>query len=402
MLKPESLFATAIIAALVALGPLATDMYLPAMPIMREVFATDINQIQMTLSLFIVGFAIGQLIYGPLSDRFGRKPVLLSGILLFSCSSLAAAFVTSIETLIILRIVQAIGGSAGPVIGRAMVRDIYGPRRSGRVLSYIGTAMALAPAVAPIMGGYMTVWWGWASVFLFLAAYGVVGIFVLGAKIPETLSENSYGSLKLSSLSSNYMTLLRHKQWLGYTLSCSFIFAGLFCFLSGAPFVIIEYFGFPAERFGLLFIFIVVGYVCGTLIAGRLSYSLGTYLLVRYGSILSAVAGSIMALLAWSGVDHVAAVIAPHVFFMIGVGIVMPQAMAGAMAPFPYMAGTASALLGFGQMLIAASAGAMVGLFHDGSPRSMATGIAAMGICSFVSFLLLARNYGQPETETAG
>jgi len=186
MTSPKSLLATAIIASLVAIGPLSTDMYLPAFPALMKAFNAEINQVQSTLSTFLVGFALAQLIYGPLSDRFGRKPVMLGGFLLFLFSSVAIVFADSIETLIWLRLFQAIGGSVGPVLGRAIVRDIHGPTEAARQLAYISTAMALAPAVAPILGGYLTIWYGWTSTFMFLAAYALIAIVLLGFKIPET------------------------------------------------------------------------------------------------------------------------------------------------------------------------------------------------------------------------
>lgn len=219
MLSPKSIATTTLIAALVALGPLSTDMYLPAFPELVRVFSSSIDGIQGTLSAFLIGFALAQLVYDPLSDRYGRKPVLLGGLILSLISSLAITFAESIETLTLLRVLQAFGGSAGPVLGRAMVRDIHGPRDSARLLSYIGTAMALAPAVAPILGGYMTVGLGWESIFLFLAAYALLGIVVLVFQIPETAPEDRQRHLSIQSLLGNYGQLLRHHSWRWYTLA---------------------------------------------------------------------------------------------------------------------------------------------------------------------------------------
>lgn len=391
MISPKSLFATAIIASLVAVGPLSTDMYLPAFPVLMESFNADINQVQHTLSIFLIGFALAQLIYGPLSDRFGRKPVLIAGLLLFLLSSLAIVFAESITSFSSLRLLQAIGGSAGPVLGRAMVRDIHGPRDSARLLSYMGTAMAVAPAAAPIIGGYMTVWFGWQSIFLFLAAYGVAGVMLLGMRIPETAPPGSHHIMSVGNLLKNYGILLKHPTWRWYTLTCSFVFAGLFSFLSGSPFVIIDFLGFKEEQFGLFFALVVAGFMTGTLIGGRLARRAGINRLVGYGSFIAATGGISMLLLALAEVHHIAAIVLPQMLYMIGVGIVMPQSMAGALAPFPHMAGTASALLGFIQMSVAAGVGILVGHYHDGSPRSMAFSIALMGTLTLISFLRLRR-----------
>ncbi|HEB96936.1 MAG TPA: Bcr/CflA family efflux MFS transporter [Sedimenticola thiotaurini] len=386
---PKSLQTTAIIAGLVAIGPLATDMYLPAFPQLMREFGSSMDQVQQTLSVFLVGFALAQLVYGPLSDRYGRKPVLLGGLLLFLASSIGAATADSMAGLTLLRLLQALGGSAGPVLGRAMIRDIHGPTESARLLSYIGTAMALAPAIAPILGGYMTSWLGWASIFLFLSAYAALGILLLGTQVPETMLIDGRHLASMRRLLHNYGELLRHRLWPWYTLTCSFVFAGLFSFLSGSPFVIIDYFGYREESYGLFFALIVFGFMAGTLIAGRLVRRMGIDRLIGTGALLAAGGGGSMALLALLRVDSVWAVILPHVIYMVGTGIVMPQAMAGALAPFPEIAGTSSALLGFIQMTLAAAVGVLVGQYHDGTPLSMSLSIGLMGTLTLVSFAVL-------------
>lgn len=386
MISPKSLLTAAIIASLVAIGPLSTDMYLPAFPMLMESFDADINQVQHTLSIFLIGFALAQLIYGPLSDRFGRKPVLMGGLLLFALSSLAIVFAHSITTLSALRLLQAIGGSAGPVLGRAMVRDIYGPTESARLLSYISTAMAVAPAAAPIIGGYLAVWFGWHSIFLFLAVYGAMGLLLLWIRIPETAPPGSHHIMTVGNLLKNYGILLKHPTWRWYTLTCSFVFAGLFSFLSGSSFIIIEFLGYKEEQFGLFFALVVIGFMLGTQIAGRLVRRIGINRLLGYGSLIAATGGVSMLILALSEVHHVAAVVVPHMVYMVGVGIVMPQSMAGALAPFPHMAGAASALLGFIQMSFAAGVGVLVGHYHDGSPLTMSFSIALMGVLTLISF----------------
>lgn len=391
MLSSKSVYTTAIIAALVAVGPLSTDMYLPAFPALMREFSAGINEVQLTLSLFLLGFALAQLIYGPLSDKFGRKPVLLGGLLLFTVGSIGILFAESIESLTLLRLLQAIGGSAGPVLGRAMVRDIYGSKDSARLLSYIGMAMALAPAAAPILGGYMTIWFGWRSIFIFLVIYGLIGAIVFKSLIRETAPMGSHHPISFRHLLRNYSLLLHHPSWRWYTLSCSFVFAGLFSFLSGAPIVIIEFFGYAEEHFGLFFTLVVLGYMSGSLAGAKLVHRLGIHRLIGIGALIAAAGGTTMALLAVMEIHHVAAVIAPHVIYMAGVGLVMPQAMAGALAPFPQIAGTSSALFGFIQMSLAAVIGFLVGQYHDGTPLSMALAIAVMGLLTLGSFLMLRR-----------
>ncbi len=394
MLAPKSLATGALIAALVAIGPLATDMYLPAFPLLSMQFSAGMDQVQRSLSIFFIGFALAQLLYGPLSDKYGRKPVLLGGLLLFLFSSIAITFAESIESFSALRLLQAVGGSAGPVPGPRMVRDIHGPKESARLLSYISMAMALAPAAAPIIGGYMTIWWGWESIFLFLAFYSLVGVVVLVMQLPETALPGSHHIISPKQLLANYTLLLRHKSWRWYTLACSFVFAGLFSFLSGSPFIIINFLGYPEEQFGLFFAVIVAGFMIGSFYGGGRVRRLGINRLIGIGAVVAAVGGVLMALLALFQVHHIAAIILPHMIYMAGVGIVLPQAIAGALAPFPTMAGTASALLGFVQMGLAALIGILVGEFHDGSPLSMALSIALMGLLTLGCYGVISAKSG--------
>ncbi len=389
MNSTKSVFTTAIIAALVAIGALSTDMYLPAFSALMQAFDTEINLVQYTLSVFLIGFALAQLIYGPLSDRFGRKPILLGGMLLFFLSSIAIVYAETIETLIVLRFFQAVGGSAGPVLGRAMIRDIHGPKESAKQLAYIGTAMALAPAIAPIMGGYFTIWWGWESTFIFLAAYALAAIYLLISHIPETAPPGSHHLLSVKRLLQNYLTLLKHPTWPWYTLCCAFVFSGLFAFLSGSSFVIIDFLGYKEEQFGLFFAIIVAGFMSGALGGSRLVSTYGIDRVIGWGALLATLSGSVMAILAMLEIYHITAIIIPHTFYMVAVGLVMPQTMAGALAPFAQMAGTASAFLGFIQMSTAAIIGIIVGHSYDGTPRSMSISIALMGIFTLLSYLKL-------------
>jgi DHA1 family bicyclomycin/chloramphenicol resistance-like MFS transporter len=391
MLEARSLATTLAIAALVALGPLSTDMYLPALPTLARAFDTDSGRVQLTLSLFLAGFAIAQLVLGPLSDRFGRKPVLMGGLGLFLLSSIGCALASHIETLILFRFLQALGGSAGPVLGRAMVRDIHGPDEAGRILSHIGSAMALGPAVAPIVGGYLLILLGWASIFWFLALFSLFAIWLLHYRIGETAPAQSRHPRSLSRIVADFGLLLRDRHYLGYTLACSFSFAGLFVFLSVSSFVIIDYFGYPPERFGLWFLMVVTGYLTGTLGGGRLSRVLGHRKLVAAGTVICLASGTVMALVGFNEPRHALQLMLPMLGFMIGVGIVMPQSMAGALADYPRIAGSASGLMGFIQMTLAGGIGVLAGHLHDGTPAVMSGMIAVCGLLSFVSAWGLTR-----------
>lgn len=395
MINPASLACTLSIAALVALGPLSTDMYLPTLPGLTDEFSTDSGSVQLTLSLFLAGFAVAQIVYGPLSDRLGRKPVLLGGLLLFVIASVACSLAVNIEMLIFARFLQALGGSAGPVLGRAMVRDIHGPAESARVLSHIGSAMALAPALAPILGGYMSVYLGWASIFWFLALFGLLGAGLLMFAIAETAPEEHRHPKPVATIVVDYGRLLADPLFLGYTLTCTLAYAGLFAFLSGSSFVIIEYFGVSEQHFGLLFMLVVAGYISGTLLGARLSRRHDFRRLVAVGSLVLLAAGAVMLAVALNQPRHVMSIVVPMMVFMHGVGLVMPQSMAGALANYPHIAGSASGLLGFIQMSAAGLLGAAVGHLYDGTPVAMASAIACAGFLCVVVYLLFIRR-GQP------
>ncbi len=380
-----------ILASVVALGPLSTDMYLPVLPRLVDALAAPMEQIQATLSVFFAGFAVAQLVYGPLADRYGRKPILLGGLGLFTLATVGCAMADNIEQLISFRFLQALGACAGPVIGRTIVRDIYGPQDAAKMLSMIGTIMALAPALAPILGGFMALWFSWPSIFWFLAGYGVLSLFLISYKVPESLTDAHRQSIQPRAIFNNFATLLRSRQYLGYTLTCSFTFCGLFSFLSGSSFVLIDYFKVAEQHYGFFFAIIVLGYMSGTYTAQRIGAQLGIATMLSRASTLTLSAGLAMAIPAWLGWHSLYWLIGCQFLFMAGVGAVMPQAMAGALAPFGHMAGTASSLLGFIQAGLAALVGVIVGHLHDGTPVTMVSSIALMGLLGWLSFRTLVR-----------
>lgn len=395
MLRTNSLLFTVILTALVAFGPLSTDMYLPSLPAMKAEFGASVSEVQLTLSIFLAGFAVSQLLYGPLSDRFGRRPVLIFGVFAYGVASVACFMASTIEMLVIARFFQAFGACSGPVLGRAIVRDVFGQDRAAQVLAYMGSAMALAPAVAPLAGGYLQVWFGWQASFVFLAGFAFVLVLLVFFLIGETNVHKNPEALKPARMLGNYLTLLSHSGFMGYVLLNSFVFSGLFAFISGSSFVFIDVFGLAPNLYGICFGIVVCGYITGTLIAGRFSRKLGGARMLRYGSALSVCAGMLLFGIAYSGAQSVASVVAPMVLYMISVGIIMPNSMAGAIGPFAKMAGAASALMGFIQMAIAAVVGGTVGVIHDGTQLPMTGAIAVMGCGAFLTYVFIVRRQAE-------
>ena len=379
----------ALLTGLVAMGPISTDMYLPALPILAREFAAPPADVQLTLSLFLAGFAVAQLIYGPLSDRFGRRWVLFGGVILYIGASIACTYAETIEALIAARILQAVGACAGPVLSRAIIRDIYGRERAAKVLAYMGTAMGLIPAAAPILGGYLTVAFGWRSNFVFLVGFAVLLALGVVFILKETNRHRYKEATDPKRLLANYARLAKSRVYAGYVLAAAGAYGGLFAFIQGSAFVLIDVLGVATEDFGPYFASIVIGYMIGTTAAGRLTPRVGLDPMILIGGIITMCSGALMAGLAWAGVATVGAVVLPQILYMVGLGIILPNALAGAIAPFPKMAGAASALLGFTQMSLAAFSGIAVGWFHEASARPMATAVLVLGTLALVAYWAL-------------
>jgi DHA1 family bicyclomycin/chloramphenicol resistance-like MFS transporter len=391
MLRP-TLPLAALLTTLVALGPLSTDLYLPALPALTRDFATNVPRVQLTLSAFLAGFALAQLAYGPLSDRFGRRPVLLVGLAIYLLATLVCMIAPSIEALIVARFVQALGACAGPVLGRAIVRDVYGPKEAAKVLAYISGAMAIAPMLGPVLGGWLTVLLGWRANFAALALFSALQCAATFIMLGESNAHRDPQATQAARMLHNFSSLLASRVYRGYLLCFSFSYAGLFSFISGSSFVLIDLFGLSPQWYGASFGFVVAGYITGTLISGRLTLRLGTRRMVLVGAWLAAGAGLAFALLALAEVKAVAAILLPMFAYMVATGIVMPNAIGGAMAPYAKMAGAASALLGFIQMGLAALVGIAVGHAYNASALPMALAIALCGLAVLASYAALVHH----------
>jgi DHA1 family bicyclomycin/chloramphenicol resistance-like MFS transporter len=387
---------TALLTLLVAAGAISTDLYLPSLPAIGRAFEADTAQVQLTLSVFLAGFAVSQIAYGPLSDRFGRRPILLGGLAIYLLATLACLLAPSIDWLIGARFMQATGACAGVVLGRAVVRDVHGREQAAKMLSYMGMAMALAPALGPILGGLLQVWFGWRANFAVLVGFGAACFLGVIIMLPETNRWRDSEATKPWRIFANYRRLAADRAYLGYVLVCAFTYAGIFAFISGSSFVLIEGLGLSPDLYGLCFAAVVLGYMVGTFISGRLTLRIGLERLILAGVVVGALAGTLALALSLAGIFGVWPIIGPVFLFLIGAGLVLPNAMAGAIGPFPTMAGAASALLGFIQMSLAALVGIAVGHFTDGTALAMTTALAAVGLAALLSYLALVRSRPEP------
>ena len=378
-----------LLTGLVAFQAISTDLYLASLPTMVQVFATTEAKVQLTLSVFLLGSALMQLAYGPISDRFGRRPVLRVAIALYIVASLACAAAPTIEALIFFRLLQAVGSCAGVTLGRAVARDLYAPVVAARVLAYMASAMAIAPIIGPMIGSWMTVHLGWQANFLFLAGFGVVCLVGLYTLLDESNLHPDPHAIAPKRILSNYVSLLSDRVYVGYALAVTLAYCGIFCFISGSSFTLIQVLGLPTEYFGFCFGAAAAGYSVGALMAGRLIARFGIQPMVTAGTLISAVFGLLGALLSWAGIANVWAVLLPFIVVMVGIGFTLPAAIAGAIGPYPRMAGAAAAMVGFLQLGIAAAVGVGVGQILDGTTRPMMTAVALVSTLGLASFWVL-------------
>jgi DHA1 family bicyclomycin/chloramphenicol resistance-like MFS transporter len=378
-----------LLTAIVGVGALSIDMFLPSLPTIVAAFDTGAATAQLTVTLFLAGLAASQLFWGPLSDRLGRRRVLLAGLTVYTLAGAACAFVPGIRTLIVARVVQALGAGSGPVIARAIVRDLYEPARAARILAAMGTAQALTPILAPIIGGWVHALAGWQAVFVVQGAFGGVFLLTAAGVVPET---NVYaGASATESAGRRLAVLLAHPRYLAYVAVAALMFGGQFAFITGSSFALVGVLGISPTVYGLCFAAVATGLMAGNFVSVKIGPRFGIDALLRAGTTIGAAAGVVMATLAWAGVTTVASVIGPMFGFAFGLGFVLPNAAAGAIGPFPRMAGLASAVLGFVQLTGSAIYAVGVSRFYDATLRPMSTAVATAGVAAYLTFRLLSR-----------
>jgi DHA1 family bicyclomycin/chloramphenicol resistance-like MFS transporter len=390
MLRPDTFALTALLSLLTALGPLAVDMYLPSFPDIARYLSASPATVQLTLSLYMVSYAIGQVVYGPLSDRYGRLAVMHVALAIYCVASLACALAPNIELLLTARVVQALGSSGAIVLARAIVRDLYSGARAGRELSLMGAIMALAPVGAPMIGGVLQSAFGWRSHFVLQIAIGLIAAVVVWRKLPETLRMPTPGSFSLRAVFAGYAEIARNRAVLAYIGMLAVSFAGVFAWISGSSFVLQEIYGLSALSFGLAFAAASGGYLAGSTLATRIVVPFGLDRTIGIGAVALAVGGLGAAAAVPLGSSSPVWLTAGMALYAAGMGLVQPQAVAGAMMPFPQRAGTASSLLGVTQMVCAAATGAIVGQLLGTSAWPVAIPLALSG-CATLALWAVSR-----------
>jgi DHA1 family bicyclomycin/chloramphenicol resistance-like MFS transporter len=341
---------TFMVTAVTALGPVTMSMYAPSMPAIARAFGASDGAVQLTLSLYLAGFAVAQLVYGPLSDRFGRRNVLLVGLAVYLAGTIACALAPSIGMLVAARVVQAMGACAGPALGRAMVRDVYPRDQAAQVLALVGMALAVAPAIAPALGGYLQVWYDWHAIFVVLGAFGLALLVFMAARLPETNPAPDPDALQPARIREAYAQLIGSRTYVGYMAVGAIALGGLFTFYATSPFSFIDKIGLTPDQYGWTNMGTVGGFLLGSVAANRIVIRLGIDRMIALSGAVSGTGAALMILFGALGWASVATVIGPMALWTLGLGMALPTSMAGAMAPFPRIAGSASALMGFMQM----------------------------------------------------
>ena len=383
-----------------AIGPFSIDMYLPGFPAIAANLHTTVDQVALSLSSYFIGISVGQLVYGPLVDRFGRKKPLYIGLVLYIIASLCCATITSVQMLIALRFVQAMGVCVGLVASRAMVRDLFPVSESAKVFSMLMLVLGVSPMIAPTVGGFFAAGPGWHYIFISLAVLGALILAVSVIGLPESRKPDPSISLLPAPIINNFITVLRHPQFYIYTFSGAIASAGLYAYIAGSPNVFIKIFGVSEKHYGWLFAFNAAGLIgCS---------QLNSLALRRYSSEqiskVALVAQSIVGILLFAGtISEVLNLYTTVLFiflFLSAQGFIFPNLAALAMAPFSSNAGSASALMGAIQLGIAATASAVVSLLSDGTARPMA-GIMMVCTMGGLSILLLGYRYMLRQPATA-
>ena len=383
----ERLFFALLLGLVVALDPLSIDTALPAAQVMASDLGTDLSAVQLSLSLFVLGMAAGQIVYGPMSDRFGRRPVLLFALVLYVSASAALAISPGVEMLLAARLVQGLAAAATQVIARAVVRDRLDREDASRVLSYVFLVLGIMPIAAPVAGAWLTEAAGWRSIFLAMLAYGTVALAIHWRWLPETNETPDRGALAPDRLLAAFSKVARSGVFWAYVGCGAAAFSALFAFLAGAPAAFIVHLGETPEAFGWFFALVMVGNLVGYPVGSRLVMRLGIVRLLMWGTLGGLASGLAIAALAIAGVASPWAIVAPACAYMFFFALILPPATAGALSPFPGVAGAASSLLGVVQLGCAALAGALVAGFDDGTQMPLAIAIAAASIAGLLAFV---------------
>lgn len=371
----------AILSALMGFASISTDLYLPALPAMARALNSNAGAMALTISSYLIGFSLGQLLWGPVGDRFGRRIPIAMGLVLFALGSAGCAMAGSAWALIGWRMVQAVGACAGVVLARAMVRDLYSGARAAQMMSTLMTVMAIAPLIGPIVGGQILVFASWRAIFWTLVGIGLATLAALFA-LPETLPSERRNREPMTVAMARYGSLVRERRLMGYAGAGAFFYGGIYGYVAGTPFAYISYHHVAPQFYGLLFAAGIVGIMAANLINARLVMRLGGERLLRAGTLVAAVSGMALAVTARTDWGGLMGLVVPLFLFVAMTGFIVANSIAGALASFPLRAGAVSALVGSIQYGAGIAGSALVGAFADATPWPLGWVVALAGLGS--------------------
>ncbi len=385
-----------LLSLLLGIQPITTDLYLPALPALTQGFGAPMTQAQLTLTALLLAFGVSQLVLGPLSDRFGRRPVLLWGMAAYVVAAVGSAFAPSMLLLIVWRAVQGAAMGAAVMCARAIVRDLYAPSEGARMMSRGLTGLGVIACISAPLGGLLADVFNWHVALLALAVFGAGTLAMIALRFEETLVQRNPRALQPATLARNWWTIVRNPTFVAFSALSSASYGGLFTFLATSSFVFIQVLGLTRTQYGLVMFSMSFVYILGTLMCRRLLPRFGVRRSVAIAAALTLAGGTLMGLLALAGVRGVAAIIGPFYLFMLGHGVHQPCGQSGAVGPFPQAAGAASALNGFLMMLVAFAMGGWLGTHMDGTVLPLANGVWLWSVIIAAVAWTLVQRHGEP------
>ena len=376
-----------ILGMLTAIGPFSIDMYLPAFPDIAKGLHTTVAQVTLSLSSFFIGISFGQLLYGPLLERFGRKKPLYAGLCIYLAASIGCALAASVNALIALRLLQALGGCVGMVAARAMVRDLFEVKETAKVFSMLMLVVAVSPIIAPTLGGYITSALGWRYVFAMLIIVDIIVIISAYFLLPESKKPDPNFSLRPGPILKNYSGVIAHPQFYTYALTAAISAAGLYAYIGGSPHVFMEIFHVTEKQYGWIFALIAMGLIGASQVNSLLLKNYTSEQLIKAALFCQSIIGVTTVCLTLLGLSDLFLTIFLIFIFLCTQGFVFPNASALSLAAFGHTAGSASALLGAIQMTIGACTSALVGVLQDHTALPMAGVMACCAISALSVFL---------------
>jgi DHA1 family bicyclomycin/chloramphenicol resistance-like MFS transporter len=379
---------------LVAIMAASTDLYLPAIPQIIDSLGADISQGQLTLSIFLAGFAVGQLFYGSISDKYGRKPVLYAGLGIYLAASLGCVLAPDIETLIIARFIQGLGGASAPVLARAIVVDNNNRMDAARIMASIAGTMALVPAIAPVFGSWLLYFFDWRAHFVALLLLGMLTLFGV-SKLQESCRAIGAEVLKVSSVFSQFPLCLSNRSFVGFTLCGGATYAAMFCYISTSSFLVIGLLGLAPEYFGYTFMLVVVGYITGAMTSSRLVRRWSIVKVLALGQLTGLVAAILLLLLAIFEINRLMPLLLAFFLVFMAGGLSLSVSQMGAIAELPKAIGRASSVFGFMQMAFASVLGYLVGMFYNNSLMPTAIGVLIAVAISATGYLIIRTSHNE-------